>query len=489
MKKIQTKISLDFFKSKRMRYGGYAALVTLAAAVIVVVVNLIVQQIPGEIDMTENRLFTLSEQTLGLIDRLDAKGDPVTIYGLYQPNNENPNVVDVIRKYERASDVIRYERVDPDKDPGFLRKYESEDSGLTNGTLIVDSGDIFKVIPGIDMYDVSYSQQGEPRVMGFKAEQKITNALLYVTSGYTPTIYQLTGHGEYTLIQLGLYTTIEKENFTIEDLNLLTTDSVPEDADIVICIGPETDLTEKEADDLRTYLEDENGSALFLFDFTGEDFPLFNSLLASFGVEAQNAIVMEGDADRLFDPEIPFFLAPEILSHDITDPLRADDMTILMPNVIPINTLEVKKRNTEIEPLLQTSRQSWIRENPDEIRSMLKQPSDTAGPVTPAVAIYKRKMEMDEPEGYRLVVAGNAKFVGYIPPFGTLKPNIDFLMNSLSWLNKRTESISVRSRSLFEFPLRISGTLQLVYAGIFVILIPVGILAAGLIVWLRRRHL
>ena len=96
---------------------------------------------------------------------------------------------------------------------------------------------------------------------------------------------------------------------------------------------------------------------------------------------------------------------------------------------------------------------------------------------------------MSEPEGYRIVVAGNASFIGSISYFGNLKPNIDFFLNSLAWLNKRTDSISVRSKSLFEFPLRMSATMQLVYAGIFVLLIPIGILVAGLVVWLRRRHL
>ena len=69
---------VEIFKEKRVRYGGYATLVTLAALVILIVINLIIQQVPAEIDMTENKLFTLSQQTYDLIEKLEYDlGKPV----------------------------------------------------------------------------------------------------------------------------------------------------------------------------------------------------------------------------------------------------------------------------------------------------------------------------------------------------------------------------------------------------------------------------
>ncbi len=475
---------MDIFKEKRVRYGGYAALVTLAAVVILVVVNLIIQQFPASIDMTENRLFTLSDQTLELLDELESD---INIYGLYRPGSENPNVVNVLEKYQRASNHITVEYMDPDRNPAFLRKYAEEGQTLSNGTLIVDSGTVNRTISSIDLYDVSYSQQGEPRVMGFKAEQRITNALLYVTSGFTPRIYVLTGHREYDLSQLNLRSTVENENYEIESLNLLQRPDVPEDAAMVLVMYPESDLNEREAEALLEYLE-ADGSGFFLFHYIGRELPQFNGILESFGVTIDQAIVMEGNRNHLYNPDNPLFLSPVLEDHEITDPLSENNMTILMSNSMPVRTLEIRKRNIVIEPLLTTTTQSWVRTD-TENGSLQKQPDDPEGPVDLAVAISRQKETMDEPEGFRLVVAGNAQFVGPMPPFGNLKPNTDFFLNSLSWLNKRSDSISVRSKSLFELPLRMSGTMQLVYAGVFIVLIPLGILVAGLIVWLRRRHL
>jgi ABC-2 type transport system permease protein len=487
MKKPNLKMNIniiEIFKNKRVRYGGYAALITLSAAVVLVVLNLIIQQVPSDIDMTDNKLFTLSEQTKDLIDQLE---EPVTIYGLYPPGQESENVVDVVRKYERASRKISYEQIDPDKNPAFLQKYDTEDTGLSAGSLIVESGDNFKIISGIDLYDVSYNQSGQAQVMGFKAEQRLTNALLFASSGVTPKVYQIIGHGEYTFVQLGLQATIEKENFEVAELNLLTTKEIPADADLITLLSPEFDLTEGEVEVLRTYLEND-GSAMICTDIAAGELPVLNTLLASFGVNIDFSIVMEGDKARLYDPDNPFFLAPVIQTHQITDPLIEGGLTVLMPYNMPVVELDIVKRNVDIVPLLQSTDKSWIRTELDNT-SLLQQAADRSGPASVAVAINKRKMEMSEPEGFRLIVAGNAGFVGPIPPFGTLKPNVDFLMNSLAWLNKRDDSISVRSKSLFTFPLRISGQMQLVYAAIFVILLPLGILIAGLVVWLRRRHL
>ena len=46
-----------------------------------------------------------------------------------------------------------------------------------------------------------------------------------------------------------------------------------------------------------------------------------------------------------------------------------------------------------------------------------------------------------------MVVAGNAKFLGHIPPIGTIKPNVDFFHACLEWLRKpyieRVEEINL----------------------------------------------
>jgi ABC-type uncharacterized transport system involved in gliding motility auxiliary subunit len=67
--------------------------------------------------------------------------------------------------------------------------------------------------------------------------------------------------------------------------------------------------------------------------------------------------------------------------------------------------------------------------------------------------------------------------------------NLDFVMNCLNWLADREEVISIRARSLIHLGLRMSGWQKLIYSGIVILLIPLLALGAGVVVWLRRRHL
>ena len=64
-------------ESKQVRYGGYALLTSLGMVAALVLVNLLVDQFGVEADLTQNRLFTLSDQTIQLLDNLDAD---VTVY-------------------------------------------------------------------------------------------------------------------------------------------------------------------------------------------------------------------------------------------------------------------------------------------------------------------------------------------------------------------------------------------------------------------------
>ena len=65
------KTILDSLKSRKFRFGGYATLLVVAALAIVVGVNLVVDQIPAKLDMTQERLYSLSDQTKKLLDGLD----------------------------------------------------------------------------------------------------------------------------------------------------------------------------------------------------------------------------------------------------------------------------------------------------------------------------------------------------------------------------------------------------------------------------------
>jgi ABC-type uncharacterized transport system involved in gliding motility auxiliary subunit len=124
------KLFLESLQTKEVRYGGYAAVLTLAIIIGLVLLNLIVQQFSPQVDLTQNKLFSLSEQTLKVLEEIKS---PVTIYGLWEPGKETKQVKEVLDKYTERNKNIRLEVVDPDKNPGFVAKYDKEKKGIEKG--------------------------------------------------------------------------------------------------------------------------------------------------------------------------------------------------------------------------------------------------------------------------------------------------------------------------------------------------------------------
>ncbi len=68
---------------------------------------------------------------------------------------------------------------------------------------------------------------------GFDGEGQIASAMSYVTNDDMPILYTLTGHNE-TEIGTNLTNAVEKANLEIQSLNLISGESVPEDAELLI---------------------------------------------------------------------------------------------------------------------------------------------------------------------------------------------------------------------------------------------------------------
>ncbi|WP_207207983.1 GldG family protein [Xylanivirga thermophila] len=468
---------LESFKDKKFKYGGYATLMTAVVLAILIVVNLLVDQIPWKLDLTQNKLYSISEDTYKILDNLD---QDIRIIGLYEAGKENKEVDEILKKYEARTKKVSVEYVDPVKNPTFAKQYDKEGNGLSTGSLIVISGNKFKVISPFDLYDYNYQTY---RAESIAVEQRVTSAISYVTSEKNPVVYTLQGHDE-TALSVELKKRFENENYEVKELNLLTEDKIPEDIDLLMVISPKRDISEEEDKKIREYLTNQ-GRAVFLFDVLRDELTNFQSLLKSYGVAIQPSIIVEGD--RNHHAGNPVWLVPNMESHDIISPLKSKDMMVIMPGAQGIETLDKKKRSIEVEPLLTTSSNSWGKKNLDA-KTVDKETGDFEGPFDLAVAVTDKTYEDNKEKTTKIVVVGNATFTD--GQFSAQVPgNGELLLNSLSWLQDKKDMISIRSKSLEYTRLNITGMQSLVWSGIVVIVIPVVIFLAGLMVWLRRRHL
>ena len=466
-------------KNKAFRYGGYATLAAMVAVLLVVCINVLVDQIPFRIDMTFNKVFSLSKETLALLDSLETE---VTVAHVLKTASEDPQVREVLRRYGAKSDKIILESVDPELNPNWARKYDLDNAGIREGTIVVSAGKRFKIITRTDMYNLNYSDSGAPpTITSLALEQRLTSAIQYVLAPRNLAVYSLQGHGEDSLATLGVQRKLENVNFDVFTLNLLTLKEVPPEVDVLMILNPKNDLTDPDLDKLLAYMD--KGGRLLVASDPG-DFPNLAELLKAYGAIIQPYLVVEG-RDAAYTGN-PLLLLPTIELHSITKPLRSNDIVVLIPFTQAISLTELKKKNLNHEVLVSSSRESWAKSAFGSLASLERSPTDPEGPFALAMAIT-------DPEGperlkeTRLVLFGSHRFL--TQPFFNLTPgNSELMVNSTNWLASRDETLVIQPKDLVRFPLMMNNRQKTLFAILVVILMPLSAFAAGLFVWLRRRH-
>jgi len=477
------KINLNF----KARHAGMAAITNIAVLAGLILFNLLFQNIPAQWDMTRKKLFSLTDQTETLVKGIN---QDVMIYLLSKPGEEPKDILEVLQRYDSASPRIHLEIIDPDRNPTLISQYAEEGKSVQDSSVIITSGKYSRVINRIDMYSVSYTQQGQPQVLGMTIEQRVTSALSYVTTGKESHIYIMEGHKELTLKDLNLEDVIAKANFNAKSLNLLKMGKVPDDADVVAILSPQRDLTANETSALGSYLE--KGGALFVsLDLTGADMKNLDGLLKRFNLEVIQGIVMERDTNRLL-PGLgnnPLFFSPRMAEKSpVTDSLKENSLDAFVFSSMGVKETEIKKRNLKFNPLLTSSNSSWIRTDLTNV-SELKTSRDIPGPITVAASLAETNRDTGEEDGARIIILTSGRALSSLPGLGQIKANIEFFINSLNWLSNQKESINIPSKSLFRLPLQLNATQAWIYAALCVLLIPLLIIITGTIILIRRKNL
>ena len=130
-------IFLTIQSIQRKRWGG-DALMTAVVLAIVVVINLVVGQIPvkyTQFDLTDNQLYTITDQTKTFVKGLDSDVD---VYLVAQSGQEDEQIQKVLERYESLSSHIKVHTKDQVVNPSFTKDYT--DSSLSDNSLIVVCG-------------------------------------------------------------------------------------------------------------------------------------------------------------------------------------------------------------------------------------------------------------------------------------------------------------------------------------------------------------
>jgi len=476
----------SLFSSKKFRHGGFSVMMIAAVIVIVALLNVVISTMDSmwglSYDLSSNKMYTISAQSKKVLSEVD---EDVKIYALMQSGSESHTIEKLLDNYRKeAPDYIDITVVDPVQNPTFANQFTNET--LSVNSVIVTNGDgsRYRVIDQYDMYEFGYTSSYQSYVKSFIGEQKLTNAISFVTADQVANAYFLTGHQEVSKTDLSfLVDYIEGENLVVENIDVTSMDLLKQ-GDILIIAAPQTDLSEDERVAIKTFLEND-GYMIYMTDATCPELPAFESLLDLYGIKVDHTLVVEGNENYYY--RSPVYLVPDIETHDVTAGLTANEQVAVLPYATSLTLPTVTKNDIETSVLLTTSKNAFGRVDLESAETE-KEEGDLDGPLNVALAL-RRVDSNGEDDGLKIVVFGASGFVTS-SSFYSISGNTDLLLGAVRWMNGESDTVTIVGKNLMSNSLRFNSTAEMyAMAAIAVIVVPVLVLAAGLVVWLRRRHL
>jgi ABC-2 type transport system permease protein len=467
----------------RVFYNGlFASGITVAVLAVVVLINLIVQALPSkytEFDLSEAGLYTLSDSSVELTRTLE---QDVTVYYLCETGSEDAIVTRLLDRYAAESSHLTWQQKDPAIYPTFAAQYDAKTASTGSLILVAENGRS-TVIDASELYEYDYSNYyytGSYDVQ-FDGEQQITSAIYRLTSGDESHAYAITNHGEAAL-SATLTSALEAQNIAVEEISLLNS-TIPEDCDLLIINTPTNDFSAAgslvdEVDQLRAYLQ--NGGKMLVLTDAGIDTPNLDAVLAEFGLERVEGLVLEGNSNYCLYG-YNYYLMPDYSTPTESTALDGLDTSrpVLLRMAQGIRQSEVD--DVLSEALLMTSDSAYSKAAGYEMTTTERADEDEEGPF--ALAVYA----VNDDTNAEVIWVG----CGYTDDeslSSAVPGNASFLLGCAASLTGQSSSILIASKALEADQLTIgSGTVSTL-GMVFVILIPAVLLIAGAVITILRRR-
>jgi len=446
-------------------------------------INWLAEQIRVEdIDFTENKQYSLSDETRKRLEVLEAD---ITIQLI---NLEDIDyVIEYADKYKKASKRVTVEQIDDLTSRVDLQtKYNL---ATTDSLIVVKNGDREETLTLDDLYTFVSSS----RVVD-TTEEAISNAIIEVTIEDKPKIYVLSGKTYYDPYNsLGIIATkLMQEANDIKTVDVLIQGRIPEDCDCLIISTLKQDLSVLERDKILEYIN--NGGKLLILTSQGlmnVDMPNFNQILAQYGVTLGYGAVLEQDSSKMFYDTPNMILADA--SASFMDELDANlKLFMVSPGKIEFaDEAKLTELGVTYEVLASTSEKSFVRTKFD-ISSKSRTDQDSAEGANIVGALASK--EIAEDKKTELIIFSDETFVTPteiedledISFIGKLYGNEDVVMNSISYLTQREDTITIRNdydTETFTVTDREDVIVQTI-----IFTVPIIIIIIGIGVWIYRRR-
>ncbi|HPY63974.1 MAG TPA: Gldg family protein [Bacillota bacterium] len=467
----------------------FALSITLLVVVFILlnaVALVLSNRFPLSLDLTANAAYNIGEETKTMLDHLVR---PVTIdilapEQMFSGDAYLVQTKKILKQYERHSSRVTVHYIDYAADPSYAAT--RPDLKLSEGDLIISSGDRVKQIPLSSLFNYTPTASGSIVIESSRAEETITSAIMNVLSGDDVRCGVLVGNGGP---EAEAFTTLLVNNHYVLQNAVPATDDLS-DFDALFLFAPQNDLS---ADDIRAldaflYNDGNYGKTLFYTaSVTQASLPMIESFLAEWGVTVGEGSVFETTPERTYQRQ-PFYAIADFAETHYRDMLVDPNAPMLMPLARPLKTIFTVRDHQFTETLLTFGETAAVRP-PNASDDFTADDATERGPF-PALVLASRRFYKDGllARQSSIVVSSSHHMLEPIALHNTSLSNSAYLLNMMNDLTGREEGPAITPKSLAGKTLGATSSqvtrLGVVLGGI----IPLAILLTGIGVWLYRRY-
>lgn len=412
-------------------------------------------------DVTQSNRNTLSQGSINILKQMKGPVN-VTVF-VSQDDQYRKTINDFVSRYQRSKPDIKLTFINPAEQP----KLAQSEGIKAEGELVVE-----------------YQKRSEHLVPPY-VEQDMTNLLVRLSRSHERAVMYLDGHGERNLIgiknqDLGEFgKQLEKKGFKLANPDLTLAQGVPTNGAMLVIAGPQVDVSEVEVKKIKTYLEN-GGNLLWLLE--DEKLHGLQSIADYLGLEVTPGMVVDlSSAQYGADAKVAF--ASSYGEHAITKNFL---LRTLFPEARKVDAHGTDDNGWQVSHLVEVAPNGWLETGKIEGKLSFDEKKDLKGPINIAVALERKYGQ----KGQRVVVVGNGNFLSntFIGNGG----NLDLGVNMVNWLAGDDSLISIQPKLLKDVNVIIPSTMggQIMAAIIFFgfrLVLPLGLLIAGVVIWWRRR--
>lgn len=476
---------LEIIKNKWLIKGTTTLLLVLIVVTCYIGLNMLVEKINVEnLDFTEKKLYSLSDETKTKLKDLD---QDVTIQLINA--TDYSYLKDYAQKYTILNNRIKVEEIsDLSSRIDLKTKYNLSDTDML---IVIKEGEKEKTLTSSDLSTFDYSAYKEIDL----TEEAITNAIVELSMDKKPVIYVLSSKSYYQSEQ-ALSTVIQKledESNEVKYLDILTSGEVPEDCNCLVITTLKEDLNELERDKILEYIK--NGGKIMMMtsqNILNIETPNLNTILAEYGISINFGAIFEQDTSKMLQN------APELIIADVYASFMSNiDMSMKMcfvdaGNIEFQDEEKLNELGVSYETLAAAGSTSFVRTN-FNIQSYSRTEQDSEEGAFIVGADVTKKIT-DDISSELIIYSSEVSATDMEVPISNqyymyaveLYNNKDIILNSISHLTERTNTITIRKDDDSETYTVTAQQDSIIKMIIFIV--PVVIIILGVIVWIIRKR-